>query len=747
MADRLQKTGLNESTYERPQQNWVCGWAAEGRPCRVGPNGRGQCVATFECTPSKRGDRWQCARLPVQGGSCAEGPRPDGTCCKAIPKCQPVTSWRAKRGRLTLMVTGLTLGLIVVALTTFGPSVLSPGPLNAKHSTAAHGCGACHVAGHDNFSSIVTRALTSEEHTAESLKCVRCHDRGENPLLAHSVAPKRLASWSQHAETTPLAAAIPVRLKLSNAVVDSSALKTEPLACSTCHKEHRSRHEDLKQLTSHQCQACHSKQFSAFDVDHPELERFPYKQRTHIVFDHLSHLNKHFSKKERKVFDCNGCHLPHDNGANMLVRDFDDTCAECHSNQIVADAQPVLVVPALDIDSLDERDIDIGAWPDEGVEGISPYLRLLLSARPKMREALALVDEIDDLEDLSDEDEVTEEHLEAVATIAWGVKRVLLDLSLGGHQGLESYLSTVLGQDLPASMSTSLAAGLPYQVLTDMLETWFPNVDDELGEYQAGRDVPTRAVHLSPQGSTLADLDCAPVTGFVRVASRQDCTHSRRVGNQKQSLQQSSHSGWKDWLGAPVDPDEIEPLEDEIDEADPQDDWNATGGWFFSEDEYGLHYRVSGHEDRFILSWLEVASRLRDVDASAFETLADSRAPGRCLKCHSIDTDDESTPNVNWGSFRAPLEQTITQFSHQAHFSLGDDKGCQTCHRINEDGGYLESYDDRNPQTYSSSFTPMEIATCRECHNDQHVGSECLTCHVYHVGDFEPTLLTIQSVQ
>jgi len=36
MKIRLQQFGFKESNYERPNQEWVCGWAADGNPCRRG---------------------------------------------------------------------------------------------------------------------------------------------------------------------------------------------------------------------------------------------------------------------------------------------------------------------------------------------------------------------------------------------------------------------------------------------------------------------------------------------------------------------------------------------------------------------------------------------------------------------------------------------------------------------------------------------------------------------------------------
>ena len=72
MAERMPR-GFKESRYERPNRDWVCGWAAEGRPCALGPDARGRCVATHECAPLRSGDRWQCTRGAPFGGPCDDG--------------------------------------------------------------------------------------------------------------------------------------------------------------------------------------------------------------------------------------------------------------------------------------------------------------------------------------------------------------------------------------------------------------------------------------------------------------------------------------------------------------------------------------------------------------------------------------------------------------------------------------------------------------------------------------------------
>ena len=216
MPNRFQKTGLNESTYERPQQTWVCGWAASGRPCPIGPSNRGNCVASFECTPSRKGDRWQCTRLPVHGGRCADGPHPDGTCCKAITKCQPVRSLRSKRARFTGLTFLLTLGVVIIALSSLGSKVLSPGPLHAKHSTTAQSCSNCHTVSEDTFSSLLTHLFSNQDHQHDSLKCIECHNQGDAPLFAHSQSEETLAIWTKQAVARNTDSSTPVSLLLSS---------------------------------------------------------------------------------------------------------------------------------------------------------------------------------------------------------------------------------------------------------------------------------------------------------------------------------------------------------------------------------------------------------------------------------------------------------------------------------------------------------------------------------------------------
>lgn len=94
MRRLLQSFIHNRKLYDRPQDEWTCGRADEGCPCLYGPGKKGECRATFQCQPARKGDRWVCTRQISLGGACKPGPMPDGKCGCPVPPCQPKRSLR-----------------------------------------------------------------------------------------------------------------------------------------------------------------------------------------------------------------------------------------------------------------------------------------------------------------------------------------------------------------------------------------------------------------------------------------------------------------------------------------------------------------------------------------------------------------------------------------------------------------------------------------------------------------------------
>ena len=138
MRRLLQSIIYNRKLYDRPQDDWVCGRVAEGCPCVFGPGAKGECRATSQCLPAKKGDRWICTRVISLGAACERGPSPDGACGCPVPPCCPQRSLRAQRGRLVWLTFSFALGLVVLALWGSTRVIWSnPGPLTAQHAMSA----------------------------------------------------------------------------------------------------------------------------------------------------------------------------------------------------------------------------------------------------------------------------------------------------------------------------------------------------------------------------------------------------------------------------------------------------------------------------------------------------------------------------------------------------------------------------------------------------------------------------------
>lgn len=305
---RLQVIRHDASAYDRPNQDWQCGHAAEGNGCRIGPGSRGDCRATFECAPRREGDRWFCTRPESAGGECTQGPLPTGVCTRPIAKCAPVRSYRKARGAISRVVAALAFGLVLV-VTAGGArgsksgdraALLSPGPLSRTHGNLD--CTRCHSAAEHAWLGVMT------DDAGDGAKCLACHRE-------------------PHAGSAQLAHGL-----------DRSALhdaQTEAPACATCHPEHRGRVGSPVVLPDGRCQACHDRSFASFESGHPGFGRFgTHDGLTSIAFDHAG-------AKHQQV-GCSACHAEDDAGGLEALRPFASACAPCHAGSIGrVDAPPV----------------------------------------------------------------------------------------------------------------------------------------------------------------------------------------------------------------------------------------------------------------------------------------------------------------------------------------------------------------------------------------------------------------------
>lgn len=234
-------------------------------------------------------------------------------------------------------------------------------------------------------------------------------------------------------------------------------------------------------------------------------------------------------------------------------------------------------------------------------------------------------------------------------------------------------------------------------------------------------------------------------------------------------------------------------------DVDPES-WADYGGWY--RQDYAIFYSPVGHKDRFIYSWL-VLTGLKAPGgdegpaAAVFASLTSKDAQGKCAKCHSVDGVQGKRRLVNFSPLKAEAKQgRFTNFVHEPHLGILDDRGCLTCHKLQNgqpgeapavsetasgapdstrpedttsnasaaepasastgsddaaantaadkaDSPYLKSYEHGNPKDFASSFGAVNKELCLTCHTAGMARQDCLLCHKYHVnGVITPIMST-----
>jgi hypothetical protein len=381
MKEQLPAPDFNRHQYERPNQNWICGHAAEGKPCRIGPDGKGHCRATYECQPAletKPGEtkgRYKCTRPAEYGGPCAQGPLPDGTCCRCIAKCVPVRSLRAKRKLLSICITALTAAILLIGLCgPFRSKFINPGKLSSQHSTAT-------------FAKMAGAQKTDDE------TCVACHQSahaGPHGLVkaAFNASPGPFQVRSLAAKGPPGMNEIDRNCEhchVAHSFHEPNVASAH--SCSACHREHQGSGL-MPRPTDANCLACHANArvmqasielgnklpagafnfrpakgrvvfktprpgrgytelIHGFATDHPEFQVLAEKLKdpNTLKFNHALHLTSpNIPPMNGHKLDCADCHKADAAGVYYLKISFEENCQNCHSLQFDVN-NPDLRVP------------------------------------------------------------------------------------------------------------------------------------------------------------------------------------------------------------------------------------------------------------------------------------------------------------------------------------------------------------------------------------------------------------------
>lgn len=196
---------------------------------------------------------------------------------------------------------------------------------------------------------------------------------------------------------------------------------------------------------------------------------------------------------------------------------------------------------------------------------------------------------------------------------------------------------------------------------------------------------------------------------------------------------------------------QAQPLTGIESDVDPEA-WAEYGGWY--RQDYTIYYRPTGHKDKFIQSWLVLTGPQApkggtNPAAAVFDYLTSKDAQGSCTKCHSVDDIRGKARVVNFSPASvANKKGRFTNFIHEPHMGIMDNRGCLTCHSLEKRNSYLKSYEQGSPWKFTAGFGAVKKELCQTCHTSGEARQDCLLCHKYHVnGAATPVMSTKIPVQ
>jgi len=686
--DSLQS--FDSSQYERPNQPWDCGHACEGLRCRLGPTARGECQADYECAPLDKNGKWVCSRSSNLGGRCDEGPS-GSVCSHPITQCSPVASLRRKRSAFVVWCCTATLGLTLLTLgASWRDKVMKPGNLSTQHAQILKNtsdnqrCAACHEAaelgGLDEWMQL---AITGDaEHKTQTQRCLACH---QDKIGGAEIAmfPHGISADAMQARTLDLAKRIGLE---SPRETSSVGMHDGQVACAACHREHQGSLHDLTAMTNSQCAGCHQEDYRTFGTGHPEFGNWPYERRTQIAFDHAMHQGRYFPEGKTE-FACRSCHVSKEDGSLVSVVSYEAACASCHESKIqqsYGDGVPLISLPILDLRAFKAEGLSVGEWPELAngdFDGpMPPLMRVLLSTDSHAR---ASMEQFESNFEFADVDPDNLDDLEAAADIAWGIKRLVHDLTTGGPSAVRKRLEKALDVSLTDEELRELLGHLPRDAAVGVQQNWFPGLPQEVAAVESGQSLP------------VVDKGIAVAGGKQAVDSVEELAT---------------------WY---------------------RDD--ETFQFYFRPRGHSSAFMATWLE--------ALSSSPRQLGSEAISTatkqLTSQTSAGLCATCHSIDAESNRADGIkmHWRGKEtfasrdaARASGNFTQFAHGPHLILPQLSDCTACHQVNTDVTTAGDYLHADPHDFQPGFHPMEKQACASCHAPKLAGDQRTTCHQYHVG-------------
>jgi hypothetical protein len=372
---------------------------------------------------------------------------------------------------------------------------LMPGPLASAHG-AIENCNACHTnSGSDKFSWL--HGLVAGDRLADSKACLTCHKMPDTAFNAHSASAEALKQSTKRLTKIAAATPAPQAARAQSIAFPTDDVVARGLYCATCHQEHQGINFNLNKITNEQCQSCHVVKFDSFDGHHPNFEKYPFKRRTGITYDHAGHFGKHFPEVTKKdpttrIPDtCSSCHNSRKDKRIMAVAPFEQTCTSCHLDQIVGKERvsgpkgiAFLTLPGLDLQTLRKKKASIGEWPTESEAALTPFMKVMISRNERGRALIKTVSGLN-LQDLS---RASDAQIKAATNLVWEIKGLFYALISGKASDVLGDLNIGSGAKLSPNLVADLTASIPWDVVISAHQQWLPNLATEMADRRGTSD-------------------------------------------------------------------------------------------------------------------------------------------------------------------------------------------------------------------------------------------------------------------
>lgn len=163
-----------------------------------------------------------------------------------------------------------------------------------------------------------------------------------------------------------------------------------------------------------------------------------------------------------------------------------------------------------------------------------------------------------------------------------------------------------------------------------------------------------------------------------------------------------------------------------------------AGGWAWDDAQSALRYHPSGHDDRWLAAWLDLAAEAAGgelghlIEPLLVEAMAPT-APGGCGSCHTLDHLPNGRWEIQWRAHTGDSVRRFTKFSHRPHVLQPQLADCSACHTVDPEANVATASAGHDPHNFAAGFLPIQKDLCASCHMQKAAGDSCQKCHNYHV--------------